>query len=247
MKKSEKSKVALVTGGGRRLGRRIVLSLAVAGYDVVINYNSSASAARETVGEVESMGRRAIALKTDISRKRSVEGMIKKSIKTFGRMDLLVNSAAIFVDSPLEKTTERGWDRTLDTNLKGAFLCAQAVAPIMQRQGGGKIINIASLGGIQAWKDHVPYSVSKAGVVMLTRILAKSLAPSIQVNSIAPGTIIMEGEEDPGIKHVSLNRIPLGRYGHASDVTSLVVYLATQAQYITGQTFIVDGGRTLNN
>jgi NAD(P)-dependent dehydrogenase (short-subunit alcohol dehydrogenase family) len=242
---SRANRVACVTGGGRRLGKHIALALGKEGYDVIVNYHSSARGAQETVNSLRAMGRKSIAVKADVSNKRAVTKMIRRAVKLFGNIDILVNNAAIFLDSPLLKTDERTWDRTMEINLKGVFLCSQAVAPYMLKRGSGKIINIASLGGIQAWKQHLPYSVSKAGVIMLTRILAKTLAPRIQVNAIAPGTIFMEGEETGGYKHVPKRKIPLKRYGKPSDITSMVTYLASSADYITGQVFTIDGGRTI--
>jgi NAD(P)-dependent dehydrogenase (short-subunit alcohol dehydrogenase family) len=241
------SKVALVTGGARRLGRQIALALASEGFDIVISYNQSVVAAKRTVREIQGRGVKAKAIRADISRKKDIERLFKIALKSFDRIDLLVNNAATYISSPLPKTTEKIWNTTIDTNLKGTFFCAQAAAAAMVKQRTGKIINIASLGGVQAWKEHIPYSVSKAGVIMLTRILAKSLAPGIQVNAIAPGTILIDGEENPAIRHIPQKSILLQRYGQPSDITSLLVYLATTADYITGQTFIVDGGRNLNN
>jgi NAD(P)-dependent dehydrogenase (short-subunit alcohol dehydrogenase family) len=141
--------------------------------------------------------------------------------------------------------TERLWDEALDTNLKGMFFCSQAAAKAMLKQGrGGSIVNIASVGGLQAWSGYLPYSVSKAGVIMLTRLLARGLAPSIRVNAIAPGTILLE-HEPRGVSRIPMRRIPLRRYGKAGDITELVVFLATRAGYVTGQVFAADGGRSI--
>ena len=174
-----------------------------------------------------------------------VARMVKRSLATFQRIDLLVNSSAIFLDSPLDKTTDKKWNSTIDINLKGTFLCSQAVSRIMLKQNYGKIINVASIGGIQAYVDHLPYSVSKAGVIMLTKVLAKSLAPNIMVNAIAPGAMELYGEEDSAPKKMPKKRIPLQRYGKPSDITDMVVFLATRANYITGQIFVIDGGRSI--
>ena len=235
--------VALVTGAGRRLGRQIALALGQNGFNVVVNFNSSRKEAQSVVNSIRGYGRSAIAVKADVSKRNQVMAMMKKVISSFGRIDLLVNNAAIFIDGDLKTTSERSWDKTLDINLKGPFLCAQAAAQHMLKQKGGRIINIASLGGIQAWKHHLPYSVSKAGVIMLTRIMAKDLAPTIMVNAIAPGTVIIEGEEDVSIKHIPIKNIPLQRYGNPDDITNVVIFLATKASYITGQIITVDGGR----
>jgi 3-oxoacyl-[acyl-carrier protein] reductase len=243
--KSTTHRVAIVTGSGRRLGRRIALALAGNGFDLVVNYLHSATGARQTVDLIHKMGRKAIAVRADVAKKADAQQLIHKTISQFGRLDLLVNNAAIFIESPWNETTEQIWDRTVDTNLKGTFFCCQSAASYMITKKHGRIINIASLGGIQAWKEHLPYSISKAGVIMLTRCLAKALAPLIAVNAIAPGTIIIDGEESPDQLHIPIDKIPLKHYGKPADITDLVLFLATTANYITGQTFVVDGGRSV--
>ena len=240
-----KNKVALVTGGGRRLGRQICLALARGGFDIAVNYNRSKKEADKTLKDIHELGRAGIIIGADVSNQLQVKKMVKKAMSEFGHIDLLVNNAAVFIESPLMKTSERIWSQTIDTNLKGTFLCSQAVGEIMLKRGVGRIINIASLGGIQAWSRYLPYSVSKAGVIMLTKCLAKSLAPRISVNAVAPGTIIINGEEGPMVRHISTNKIPLQKYGKPSDITSLIIFLATAAEYITGQIFTVDGGRSI--
>lgn len=245
--KSSKQKrpVAIVTGGARRLGKKIVMALGEAGFDIVVNYNSSAKEARQVVRDLGKIGAKAISMKADISRRPEVERMMSKAMTTFKRVDLLVNSSAIFLDSPLEKTSDKNWNTTIDINLKGTFYCSQAVSKIMLKQKCGKIINIASLGGVQAWAGHLPYSVSKAGVIMLTKVLAKSLSPDIMVNAIAPGALEIFGEEVSAPRKMPKKRIPLQRHGKPSDITDMVVYLATKANYITGQVIIIDGGRSI--
>ncbi len=242
--KKRTTNVALVTGGGKRLGKHIAIALAEHGFDVAISYNTSRVGANQTVKAIQKLGRKVIAIKADISNKKQVQKLVDTTMKQFGRIDVLVNNAAIFVESTLKDISETMWDATLDTNLKGTFLCSQAVAKSMLKQKVGRIINIASLGGLQAWSKHLPYSVSKAGVIMLTRCLAKSLAPNVFVNAIAPGTIEME-EAASTTSQVNVATIPLKRYGKSSDITNMVVYLATTAKYITGQTFTIDGGRSV--
>ncbi len=238
-------KVAIVTGGGKRLGRHIAMALSKNGFDVAVHYNTSRTGALQTVKEIKSNGQQAIAIKADVTKKANVQQLVKKVIAKFGRIDLLVNNAGVFVESDFNKVTESMWDTTLDTNLKGPFLFAQAVEPYMTKRGSGKIINIASLGGIQAWgKRHLPYSVSKAGVIMLTRSLSKALAPAIHVNAIAPGYIEMDEIASTDTR-ISVESIPLKRYGKASDITDMVIFLATTATYITGQVFAIDGGRSV--
>jgi 3-oxoacyl-[acyl-carrier protein] reductase len=237
--------VALITGSGRRLGRQIAYALAMEGFDIIVNYNKSHAGARETVRRIKAHGNNAIAVEADISSREQVSRMVKTAIQNFKRIDLLINNSGIFLFSPLQKTTELLWDETLNVNLKGTFLCSQIVSQFMLRRKRGRIINIASLGGIQAWHNYLPYSVSKAGVIMLTRCLAKALAPAIMVNAIAPGTIIIPSEESSKQQYIPLSKIPLGRYGNSADITSIVLFLATTSEYITGQTFAVDGGRSI--
>lgn len=238
-------KVSLVTGAGRRLGRQIALALGGCGYDVVVNYRTSEKLALKTVEVIKQLGVNAVAIKADVSSKGDVKWMVKRVLKIFGHIDLLVNNAAIFVDGPFHKISEQIWDNTININLKGTFLCSQEVSKYMLKQKCGRIINIASLGGLQAWSEHIPYSVSKSGVIMLTRCLAKTLAPRIMVNAIAPGAIRIEGEETSDRGFIPVNKIPLKRYGTPSDITNLVLFLANTAEYITGQIFAVDGGRSV--
>ncbi len=238
-------RVAIVTGAGQRLGRHIAIKLALNGYKVCVNYFHSDVGARETCSRIRKEGGEAFPLKADVSDKQQIKRMVNTIVRWYGRIDLLVNNAAIFMEKDLLNITERDWDTIININLKSVFICSQAVIPIMLKYNIGRIINIASLGGIQAWKRHIPYSVSKAGVIMLTKCLAKELAPKIMVNAIAPGTIIIPGEEKKGQKHVPVSSIPMKKYGAPDDITSLVVYLATTNTYITGQIISVDGGRSI--
>jgi len=236
--------VALVTGGGRRIGRAIALTLGRAGASVVVNYNRSKAGALATAREIEQMGAQAVALRADISRPAQVQAMFRAVRKRFGRLDVLVNNAAVFFEGTLEKLTEKDWDRILGINLKGTFFCAQAAARIMQRRRRGRIINISSLGGLQAWPGHMHYCASKAAVIMLTRCLAKTLAPYIQVNSVAPGTILFPGERPERIEKERRSTL-LQRPGRPEDIAETVLFLATQGEFITGQVFVVDGGKSV--
>lgn len=237
--------VALVTGAGRRIGRAIALRLAQAGAHLVVNYNASKKDALEAADEIRALGVEALAIHADISKPREVQAMFRAADRRFHRLDLLVNNAAIFYPVSWDRLTERDWDRMLGINLKGSFFCAQAAARRMMRQGAGQIINISSLGGIRAWPYYLHYCSSKAGVIMLTKGLAKALAPQILVNSIAPGIILFpESKPDPVMAKV-IRKTPLQRGGEADDIASLVVYLATQNRFITGQVFTVDGGEAI--
>ena len=233
--------VALVTGAGKRIGRSIALRLAAEGAAIVVNYSSSRDEAEAVTREIGASGSRAIAIQTDVRKRADVEKMFAAVDKGFGRLDILVNNAGAFFAAKFEELTDEQWDGILDINLKSQFLCAQAAAPIMKRQGRGRIINISSLGGLLPWPSYTHYCVSKAGSIMLTRCLARALAPEILVNSIAPGTIQFPGEA-PDEDYIQ--RVPLHRTGTGDDIAGAVVYLAT-ADFVTGQVLAVDGGRLL--
>ena len=240
------SQIALLTGSGRRLGRKMAIALAEHGFDVVVNYNQSRSEARQAEKEIKRIGRRCLLVQADVSNARAVKRMVQSAIKKFGKIDLLVNNAAIFPPQhDFEKISEKLWDGVMAINLKAAFLCSQEVSKYMLKRKSGKIVNIASLGAFQAWTKHIPYCVSKAGVVMLTKVMAKSLAPHISVNAIAPGTIIIPNEEAHAEHFPDVEKIPLKKYGKPSDITDLLIFLATASDYITGQIISVDGGVTI--
>jgi len=233
--------VALVTGAARRIGRSIALRLAAEGASVAINYRTSKEEAEAVVREILASGGRATAIQGDVSKRGDVENIFAAVEKEFGRLDILVNNAGMFFPAKFEQLTDEQWDKILDVNLKSQFLCAQAAAPIMKRQGRGRIINLSSLGGLLAWPAYTHYCVSKAGSIMLTRCLARALAPEILVNSIAPGTIQFPGEP-PDEDYI--HRVPLHRTGTGDDIAGAAVYLAT-ADFVTGQVIAVDGERLL--
>jgi pteridine reductase len=235
-------RVALVTGSGKRLGRAVALGLAEQGADVVIHYRSSEAEAREAVAEIEKLGRRSVALQADLAQVSELPRLFQKVQANFGRLDILVNSAANFLQTDFASTTEKVWDASLDTNLKAVFFCCQAAAPLLKKSNGA-IINFADIGGILGWPGFIPHSISKAGIIMLTRCLAKELAPEIRVNAIAPGTITMPGDL-PELEADFVKLAPLHRSGRPNDIVAAVSYLAT-AGFVTGQVLVVDGGRTL--
>ena len=240
-----KNQVALVTGAGRRIGREIALTLARAGADVVVNYSRSRAGADDTVREIRKLGVRSIAVRADVARPAQVAAMFRRVQKEFGRLDILVNNAGVFFPVRWDKLTEKDWDRILGTNLKGAFFCAQAAARLMMRRRRGRIINISSLGGIQAWPGYMHYCSSKAANIMLTRCLAKALAPHIQVNSVAPGTILFpEERRTPAIRKI-IAATPLKKAGNGQDIAQTVLFLASRADFMTGQTIVVDGGKSI--
>lgn len=233
--------IALVTGAAKRIGRSIALRLAADGADIAVNYLSSKPEADQVVREIENVGRRAVAVQGDVSRKADVQRIFSAVEDAFGRLDILVNNAGMFFAAKFEELTEEQWDRIMNANLKSQFLCAQAATPIMKRQGRGCIVNISSLGGILAWPAFTHYCVSKAGVIMLTRCLARGLGPEIRVNSVAPGTIQF-ADEAPDEDYI--RQVPLHRVGTGEDIAGAVAYLAT-AEFVTGQVIAVDGGRAL--
>jgi pteridine reductase len=237
-------RVALVTGAARRLGRAVALHLAEEGADVVIHYRSSGADAHSTVTEIEKFGRRGIAIAADLSDVADIKRLFGEAAKEFGRMDILVNNAANFLPSSIVSTTEEVWDASLDANLKAPFFCAQAAAPLLRRSKGC-IINFADTGGLLGWPGYIAHSVSKAGVVMLTKVLAKALAPEVRVNAIAPGTITMPGDP-PEWEPDFIKRAPLRRTGKPSDIADAVSYLV-HAEFLTGHTLVVDGGRTIDS
>jgi NAD(P)-dependent dehydrogenase (short-subunit alcohol dehydrogenase family) len=236
------NRVALVTGSAKRLGHAVALRLAQQGADVVIHYRSSEAEARQTVSAIEKLGRRGIALAANLSSVLEIQQLFRQASDHFGRLDILVNNAANFLQTEFAATTEQVWNESLDTNLKAPFFCAQAAAPLLKRSRG-VIVNFADIGGILPWPGYVPHCISKAGVFMLTKCLAKELAPEIRVNAIAPGTITMSG--DPSEWEADfIRRAPLHRSGTTEDVTDAVLFLV-QSSFITGQVLVVDGGRTL--
>jgi NAD(P)-dependent dehydrogenase (short-subunit alcohol dehydrogenase family) len=242
IKDSLQGRVALVTGAAKRIGRAVAVRLATEGADVVVHYNRSKSEAEDSVAEIAKLGRKSIAVQADLCSLAQIKRLFQQTAEQFGRLDILVNSAANFLPAHLDDTTEKMWDTALDTNLKAPFFCAQAAAPLL-KQARGVIINFADIGGILPWPGYIPHCASKAGVIMLTKCLAKALAPDVRVNAIAPGTITMSG--DPSEWEADfIRRAPLHRTGASEDVADSVSYLV-HVKFMTGQVLILDGGRTL--
>jgi len=241
-----RDKIALVTGSGRGIGRSIAIALAREGASVVVN-DIDAQSAEQTASEIKATGQYAAAIEADISDGGEVNEMIETIIKTFKKIDILVNNAGIFSSVSLDRMTEDEWDKVMKINLKGVFMCSQAVMKFMKRQRSGKIVNIASLagkvGGIFAGAN---YAASKAGVICLTKSLAKQLAPhGINVNAVAPGVIETEMTESwpKEVRESFLKQIPLGRFGKPEEVAETVVFLVSNsAGYITGATIDINGG-----
>ena len=237
-------KAALVTGGAVRVGKAIALALAEAGADVVINYHSSADAAIQTVAEIEALGRRALAVKADVSQGSQVQTLVDAAVERLGRLDVLVNSASLWRRTPWSELDEAAWDQLVDIALKGPFLCAKAAAPHLKAHGDGAIVNIVDLSAIIPFRNFLPHSAAKAGLVNLTYSLAMELAPAVRVNAIAPGPVLPPPEYTEQQLQAAARRTLIGRWGTAEDVAQAAVFL-TQAPYITGVMLPVDGGERL--
>jgi pteridine reductase len=237
-----KGKVALVTGAGKRLGRAVALRLAEQGMDVAVHYGNSAKEAAEVAGKIVEMGRKAVAIKADLRSVDAIRQLLLEVGNELGRLDLLVNSAANFLPGSLIWTNEEVWDASLDTNVKAPFFLSQAAAPMLRRAKGA-IVNFSDTGGLLGWPGFIGHSVAKAGVINLTKSLAKALAPDVRVNAIAPGTITMPSDP-PEWEEEFVKLAPLKKTGRPSDIADAVVYLAT-AEFLTGHTLVLDGGRTL--
>jgi pteridine reductase len=237
-------KAALVTGGAVRVGKAIALALATAGADVVINYHSSADAAIQTVAEIEALGRRALAVKADVSQGSQVQTLVDAAVERLGRLDVLVNSASLWRRTPWAELDEAAWDQLVDIALKGPFLCARAAAPHLTAHGDGAIVNIVDLSAIIPFRNYLPHSAAKAGLVNLTYSLAMELAPAVRVNAIAPGPVLPPPEYTEQQVQAAARRTLIGRWGTAEDVAQAAVFL-TQAPYITGVMLPVDGGERL--
>ena len=240
-----KGHVAVVTGGAKRVGKAVALGLAGRGAAVAITYNTSAADARSTIKELKALGVDAAAFRADLSKNADVKKLMDSVWKTFGRLDVLVNSAANFFEAPYERLTERDWNLAMDTNAKGPFLCSWHASHLMRRNRGGKIINFADWAGIKPYKNYLPYCISKAAVIALTKALAKELAPGIQVNAIAPGPILPPDDMDKAERVRVASRVPLKRWGSAQDIVNTVIFLIEGTDYMTGSTVFVDGGRMI--
>jgi 3-oxoacyl-[acyl-carrier protein] reductase len=239
-------KIALITGASRGIGRACALHFASLGAAVAVNYSTSSAQAEEAVREIVDKGGKALAVKADVSNAAEVEAMFDETINTLGGLDILVNNAGITKDTLLIRMKEEDWDRVLDINLKGAFLCTKQAAKYMMKKRQGRIINISSVIGIAGNSGQANYAASKAGIIGFSKSAAKELASrGILVNIIAPGFIEtdMTGVLPEHVKEAILAQIPLGRYGNPMDIAYLAAFLASeQSQYITGQVIHVDGG-----
>jgi pteridine reductase len=222
------------------LGRAIAVAFGQRGMQVAVHYHGSASGAQETVGLIREAGGDAFALQGDLRQPGQPERVVTQAVDQLGTLDVLVNSAAVMIRTPLEEVTENDWDEIFALNLRAPFFCARAAVPRMN--DGGVIINIADLAAFEAWTGYIPHGASKAGVVYITRALAKRLAPHVRVNAIAPGAVLLPDDWSQSEGERLASTTPLQRLGAPEDVIQAVLYLI-DASYVTGETIIVDGGR----
>ncbi len=244
-----RGKTALITGAARRLGRASALALAEAGADVAITFRNSAREARETVVDLCGLGVRAFALHCDVTEESSVRNMMREAGRELGRIDILVNNAGSYETVHFEKLSVRQWDAIFASNTRGPFLVSREALKWMRRSRGkgagkleGKIIHMGSLGGLRAWPTHAHYCSSKAALHMLTKVMAKALAPEIAVNAVAPGMIDLGEKSAAAFMRRMAKQTPMLRNGDGEDVAAAVLFFATAPQFITGQVLAVDGG-----
>ena len=241
-------KAAVVTGGGRGVGRAVALAYAREGADVIVNYVSNDATAQEVVAEVQKIGRKAKAVKADVSLQADCQGLIQACVDEFGKIDILVNNAGFTRPALLRKMTEEQWDQVLGVHLKGAFFCTQAAANAMAEQKSGKIVNVTSVAGLVGTVGQINYSAAKGGLLSLTKSAARELARyNIMVNIISLGIVATDMTEkirsDEKLKEIYMRRILLERFAEPDDISPAFVFFGSdEANYITGQLLCVDGG-----
>lgn len=238
-----RGKLALVTGAGHRVGRALALGLAREGAHVAVHYHSAEAEARKTVEEVEALNRMAVALRADLSDPDACGALVAAAAHRLDGLDVLVNSASLFESAPLETITVEDWDRVQAVNLRAPFLLTRAAAPLL-RERAGVIVNIADLSGVQAWKSFAHHGVSKAGLIHLTRVSARALAPDVRVNCIVPGTVLPPEDYTEEQVQRSIARTALRRLGSPGDVVEALLFLV-RSEFATGSVVTVDGGRLL--
>jgi len=235
-------RVVLITGAARRIGRALACSVARRGACVALHYHQSEAEAKALLAALRKEGGRSFLVQGDLRRARDCEKLVEATLGAFNRLDILINNASAFFRTPLFEVKETDWDRLLDTNLKGPFFCAQAAARAMQGEGG-KIINIADWAATRPYSNYLPYCVSKAGLIAMTKGLARRLAPNITVNAIAPGPILPpEGGTEAEMALVIQNT-PMKRFGSPEDIVKAAHFLMEDGDFTTGTTLMVDGGR----
>lgn len=239
-------KVALITGGGTGIGRSTALLLARRGADIAVNFSRSAAEAKATAEEIKDLGRRAVSVRADVSSGAQVKAMIGEVTRELGRLDILVNSAGVtefIAFKDFDKVTEEGWDRTMAVNVKGPFLCIRAAAPHMQKAGAGVVVNVSSLAGTIARGSSIAYCASKAALNIVTRAMARALAPAIRVNAVAPGVVTTRWVAgQAAFVRAAQMQTPMRRAAAPEDVAQAILSLIADNDFVTGQIVAVDGG-----
>jgi NAD(P)-dependent dehydrogenase (short-subunit alcohol dehydrogenase family) len=236
-----KGKTALITGAAKRIGRELALSLARSGAQVAITYRNSKSEAEQTVAQIGTLGARGYAVHCDLEDEGSVRAAAQEAVRKLGRLDILVNNAGAYETRKFDDITAADFDAMFSTNVRGPFLISQACLQELRKQRG-RVINIGSLGGIKPWATHAHYCASKAALHMLTQVMAKTLAPEVSVNCVAPGMIVAAGSEENEEARQFAEKTPMRKNGTAADVAAAVLFFATCPDFITGQILVVDGG-----
>lgn len=239
-----KDSVVMITGGAIRVGRRIALYLAEKGAHISFSYYGPDEDWAQTQQEIEALGVKAMATQLDVQNTAQVKQWVANTQQKFGRIDVLVNSASVWLKAPFLEISEKQFDMALAINLKGPFMCSQAVAPIMLQQGGGVIVSITDVSAFQTWPGYAPHAASKAGLVSLTKTLAAELAPKVRVNAVAPGTVLLPPNYTPEVEKWCLDRSILGRVGDPLDVARAVAFII-ESDYATGSVYFMDGGMSL--
>jgi pteridine reductase len=234
-----------VTGAAKRVGRAIALELGSRGANVVVHYRSSASEAAATVGELEALGVQALSLRADLTRTDEVEALARDAEARTGGVGVLVNSASNYFRVPFDQLNEGVWDTSLDANLKAPFFLSWHIGRAMRARGSGRIVNLVDWAGERPYRDYLPYVVSKAGLICLTKALAKELAPEVLVNAVAPGPVLAPDDMGEKEREAIQRATPLRRFGSPADVARCVRFLAEEADFSTGAVFLVDGGRLI--
>jgi pteridine reductase len=237
-------RVALVTGAGRRLGRAMAEALANRGMTLAIHHHASSAGAHELRDNILRAGGRAACFAADLTEAGAARALPERVVEQFGALDVLVNSAAVMHRLRFDQTTPEQWDAILDLNLRSVFFCTQGAAPAL-RASRGKVVNMADLSGIEPWPGFAAHSISKAGVIMLTKVMARSLAPEVTVNAIAPGAVLVPEEYDAEERERLVRSTPLRRLGSPSDAVASLLYLLEGGDFVTGEVLVVDGGRHL--
>jgi NAD(P)-dependent dehydrogenase (short-subunit alcohol dehydrogenase family) len=236
--------IVLITGAAQRVGRAVALNLAMHGADIAFSYFNAGEPWRETLAQIEATGAHGLAIQADVTRHADIASTVDAAVRRFGRIDVLINNASVWMKKPALEITEDEWDAEFDLNIKAPFMMAQAVAPHMLACRRGVIVNITDLSAYQTWAGYAHHSASKAALVALTRVLALEWAPAIRVNAIAPGTVLLPDDADDDKRQWAIERSALKRIGSPDDVARTVRYVIEE-DFATGAVYFVDGGRSL--